>query len=81
MDEQGSSVQQLEVAPTDVLAVVVGLAAASLDIASGHQNYTFNNLIACLICCDILQVLLLLVVASFNFCRGRACNLLVYNLA
>lgn len=56
--------QQLEVAPTDVLAVIVGLAAASLDIASGHQNYTFNNLIACLICCDILQVSPLLAVAS-----------------
>ena len=56
LDEQGGSVQQLDVAPTDVLAVLVGLAAATLDIASGHQNYTFNNLIACLICCDILQV-------------------------
>ena len=57
LDEQGGSVQQLEVAPTDVLAVLIGLGAASLDVAAGHQNYTFNNLIACLICCDILQVL------------------------
>ena len=56
LDEQGNSVQSFEAAPTDVLAVLIGLAAAGLDIASGHQNYTFNNLIACLICCDILQV-------------------------
>lgn len=59
LDDSGESVEHIDVQPTDILALAVGLAAAALDIASGHQNYTFNNLIACLICCDILQVLAL----------------------
>ena len=36
--------------------MLVGLTAAGLDVASGHHNYTFNNLLACFICADILQV-------------------------
>lgn len=55
VDENGEALDRLDVAPSDLLALVVGLAAASLDIAAGHQNYTFNNMLACLICCDILQ--------------------------
>ena len=56
MDESGKPVSRAEIAPSDLLAVAVGLAAASLDFAAGHRNFTFNNLLACLICCDILQV-------------------------
>lgn len=55
MDDQGESIGRAQLAPSDFLAVAVGLAAATLDVAAGHQNYTFNNLVACLICCDILQ--------------------------
>ena len=58
LDESGRSVSRAEIAPSDLLAVAVGLAAASLDFAAGHRNFTFNNLLACLICCDILQVTL-----------------------
>jgi len=65
LDESGESVKDLEFAPSDLLAAVVGLAAASLDFASGHHNYTFNNLIACLICCDILQVCALISARAF----------------
>lgn len=56
LDEAGQSIRHAEFAPSDLLAVSVGLAAATLDIAAGHRNFTFNNLLACLICCDILQV-------------------------
>jgi minor histocompatibility antigen H13 len=45
-----------ELAPSDFLAGAIGFAAASLDLASGHQNFTLNNLVACLIATDILQV-------------------------
>ena len=40
----------------DLLAVVLAVAAASADVAAHHTNYTLNNLIACLIATDILQV-------------------------
>lgn len=56
LDENGDSISHAEFAPSDILTLVMGLAAATFDIVSGHQNYTFNNLLACLICCDILQV-------------------------
>lgn len=40
----------------DALVVVLAIAAASADCASHHTNFTLNNLIACLIATDILQV-------------------------
>lgn len=56
LDDRGESIRQAIVAPSDLLAILVGLTAAGLDVASGHHNYTFNNLLACFICADILQV-------------------------
>ena len=31
--------------------------AASADLACGHSNFTLNNLIACLVAADILQLI------------------------
>ena len=56
LDNSGESIRNFDLAPTDIFALLAGLAAASLDLLGNHQNFTFNNLIACLICCDILQV-------------------------
>lgn len=56
LDNSGQSIRNVDIAPTDIFALLAGLAAASLDLLGNHQNFTFNNLIACLICCDILQV-------------------------
>lgn len=60
LDNSGNSIRDLELSPTDIFAFLIGLAAASLDLIGNHQNFTFNNLVACLICCDILQVILIL---------------------
>lgn len=49
-------ITDVELAPSDVAAVVFGLGAASLDLASGHKIFGLNNMIACLIATDILQV-------------------------
>ena len=40
----------------DLLVVVAAVAAASGDVAAHHTNHTLNNLLACLIAADILQV-------------------------
>ena len=47
----------MEVALTDVLALLLGLTAASLDVASGHTNFSLNNLLACCIATDLLQLI------------------------
>ncbi len=49
-------ITDVELAPSDVAAVAFGLGAASLDLASGHKIFGLNNMIACLIATDILQV-------------------------
>ncbi len=56
LDEEGASIRQALVAPTDVAAACIGTAIASADLACGHQSFTLNNLLACLIATDILQV-------------------------
>lgn len=48
---------QVELALTDILALVLGLAAASLDVACGHTNFGLNNLLACCIATDLLQLI------------------------
>ncbi len=45
---------QAEFAPTDVLAVVGALTLSTGSLLTG--NYTLNNLMACLIASDILQL-------------------------
>lgn len=48
---------QVEIAFTDVLAVALGITAASIDVASGHTNFSLNNLLACCIATDLLQLI------------------------
>ena len=55
-DEQGQPVSTVELAAVDALAMFAGVAACSAELASGHTNFTLNNLIACVIATDILQV-------------------------
>ena len=56
LDDEGASIREARVAPTDVAAALVGLGIASADLACGHSSFTLNNLLACLIATDILQV-------------------------
>lgn len=37
------------------MALALGLASA--ELASGHTNFTLNNLVACLVATDILQLI------------------------
>ncbi len=36
-------------APSDILAVLLGLGVASAELASNHNSFTLNNIVACLI--------------------------------
>ena len=56
LDDSGASVTDVSWAPIDALTLLVGLAAATIDLRSGHTNFSLNNLLACLIATDILQV-------------------------
>jgi len=56
INEKGEFLDKADVSLTDVLAVALGVAAASADLACGHTNFTLNNLIACLIAADLLQL-------------------------
>jgi len=55
LDESGNSIRRTQIAPTDIAAAAVGLSVATLQLL--HPHWTLNNLLACLIATDILQVL------------------------
>ncbi|KXZ51676.1 PSL3 protein [Gonium pectorale] len=57
LDEQGKSITQAELAPTDIAAVALALGLSTAELASGHTNFTLNNLIATLVATDILQLI------------------------
>ena len=41
---------------TDLVALVIGIGGASVDVAIGHGSFTLCNLLACVIATDIMQV-------------------------
>ena len=55
LDENGDSITQTQIAPTDIAAGAVGLSIATLQLL--HPHWSLNNLLACLIATDILQVM------------------------
>ncbi|GAB4823645.1 hypothetical protein N2152v2_010691 [Parachlorella kessleri] len=75
--EDGKKVEQGDVALTDLLMVVVAVAAASGDVAAHHTNHTLNNLLACLIAADILQLVGL---KSFRVAAVLLLGLLAYDV-
>ncbi len=64
-------------APSDLLALALGLAAATADVASGHTNFSLNNLLACCIATDLLQLIGL---RSFRVAAVLLCGLLAYDV-
>ena len=56
LDDEGSSITEASLSPTDILTALVAVAAATIDLRSNHTNFTLNNMIACLVATDILQV-------------------------
>ena len=55
-DEAGVDLAEQGLAASDVVALLVGVGAASADVWCGHSNFTLNNLLACLIAVDLLGV-------------------------
>ena len=54
--EDGKDLAETGLSLPDLLALGIGVGAASADLLSGHSNFTLNNLLACLIAVDILGV-------------------------
>ncbi|GLI59228.1 hypothetical protein VaNZ11_001072 [Volvox africanus] len=57
LDENGASITRAELAPTDILAVVLALGLSTAELASGHTSFTLNNFVATLVATDILQLI------------------------
>ncbi len=55
LDDDGNSIRETSIAPSDIAAVLLGLGVATVDLTCNHSSFTLNNLIACLIATDILQ--------------------------
>lgn len=73
----GEKVTSLPLYLTDVLAVVLGISLATLDLLSHHGNFTVNNLIACLIAADIMQLIGL---SSFRAAGVLLIGMLLYDV-
>eukprot|EP00884_Botryococcus_braunii_P012309 jgi/Botrbrau1/21079/Bobra.0144s0077.1 len=73
----GQAMKSAELAPSDVLAALLGLAAASGDLVAHHSNFTLNNLLACAIVTDLLQLLGL---RSFRTAGVLLVGLLLYDV-
>ncbi|GMH33353.1 hypothetical protein BSKO_01187 [Bryopsis sp. KO-2023] len=73
-DEEGEG---LETPWTSLVAVGLGFALVVADVMCEHQNYTLNNILACLIVTDILQLLGL---RSFKTAAVLLVGLLCYDV-
>lgn len=76
-DETGEMVTKGDLAPTDLLSVGAALTFATLDAYANHGNFTLNNMIACLVAADILQLVGL---KSFRVAAVLLMGLLAYDV-
>ena len=77
IDAQEQPITHGDLALTDLIVLVGGLALASADLAAHHGNFTLNNTIACLVAADILQLVGL---SSFRVAALLLVGLLVYDV-
>lgn len=56
LDDEGGSITDAALAPSDIITALVAITAATIDLTANHTNFTLNNMIACLVATDILQV-------------------------
>ncbi|KAK9825046.1 hypothetical protein WJX74_003621 [Apatococcus lobatus] len=66
-----------ELPVTDLIALVIGISAASYDVVIGHDSFTLCNLLACVIATDIMQALGL---RSFRAAGVALVGLLLYDV-
>lgn len=76
-DADGQPIREADLAFTDLVAVGVALVAASADVSANHQIFTLNNLLACAITTDILQLVGL---KSFRVAGVMLIGLLLYDV-
>ncbi|DBB05845.1 hypothetical protein WJX82_011264 [Trebouxia sp. C0006] len=77
LDDSGDSITDAQLAPSDIATILVAITAATIDLRAGHQNFTLNNMIACLVATDILQLLGL---KSFRTGAVMLAGLLLYDV-
>ncbi|KAL3154845.1 hypothetical protein ABBQ38_011386 [Trebouxia sp. C0009 RCD-2024] len=77
LDDEGGSITDAALAPSDIVTALVAIAAATLDFSANHTNFTLNNMIACLVATDILQLLGL---KSFRTGAVMLAGLLLYDV-
>ncbi|PSC69300.1 signal peptide peptidase [Micractinium conductrix] len=76
-DERWETATQGDLAPSDLLSVGAALTLATMDAYANHGNFTINNLIACLIAGDILQLVGL---KSFRVAAVLLLGMLAYDV-
>jgi minor histocompatibility antigen H13 len=72
LDQEGKSIKEVNIAPSDLVAVMLSLAIAGIDVTSS-QNFTANNLLAALIASDILQLVGLRSFRTASLMLGGLC--------
>ncbi|GAX72854.1 hypothetical protein CEUSTIGMA_g309.t1 [Chlamydomonas eustigma] len=77
LNEEGDAVTEAEYAPSDIIALFLSLGLATLEVSSNHTNFTLNNLLACLIATDVLQLVGL---RSFRTAGLTLVGLLLYDV-
>ena len=56
LDDNGNKVSTVTFAPIDLITALGAVTAATIDLQTGHTNFTLNNMIACFVASEILQV-------------------------
>ena len=77
VDDAGQPLPSADLAATDFVVAALALGLATLDLASHHSNFTLNNLIACCLAADILQLVGL---RSFRVAGVLLAGLLAYDV-
>ncbi|KAL6746720.1 signal peptide peptidase-like protein [Haematococcus lacustris] len=75
LDAEGKAMTRAEFSPSDVLAVAAALGLSTAQLLS--QEFSLNNLMACLIATDILQ---LIGIRSFRVAGAMLAGLLLYDV-
>lgn len=75
-DEAGRPLTRGELALTDLLTVAAGVGVATADLFAHHLNFSLNNLIACMVAADILQLVGL---RSFRVAGALLLGMLTYD--
>ena len=56
LDDDGNKLSTVSFAPIDFITALGAVTAATIDLQTGHTNFTLNNMIACFVASEILQV-------------------------